>query len=145
VTGKQIQQHRKRLQVTAALIFNKDRVLITSRYGGTRWEFPGGKLEPGETLEDCIIREIEEELEIEVSVTRPFLSVDYEDDESSLTLHTFICKIISGQPSNPVGEVYAWARVRELGQFDFLPADRPVVRALFSGSHSYSKLAEEKK
>ncbi|MBW2090510.1 MAG: (deoxy)nucleoside triphosphate pyrophosphohydrolase [Deltaproteobacteria bacterium] len=136
---------RKRLQVTAALIFDKGKVLITSCRSGTQWEFPGGKLEPGETLQECLVREIREELQLEVFVVKPFLSVDYEDNESFLTLHTFICGLKSGQPSHPPGETYLWVMVEDLDQYDFLPADRIVVRALFPGNRFYSELTEEKK
>ncbi len=136
---------KKRLQVTAALIFSEGRVLVTSRRSGTQWEFPGGKLEPGETLEECVVREIQEELRLEISVIRPFLSVDYEDNESFLTLHTFICRIKSGWPSCPQGESYAWARLEDLPQYNLLPADKRVVHVLFSAKYSDIKIAEERK
>jgi len=135
---------KERLQVSAALIFNQDKILITSCRAGTRWEFPGGKLEPGETPENCVVREIKEELGLDINVLRYFMGVDHEDDEISFTLHTFICQIKFGEPLCTPGETYIWAGVADLEQYDFLPADRLIIQALSSKDYDFSGSAEEK-
>ena len=122
-------EHSMRLQVTAALIVRGDRVLITFRPSRALWEFPGGTLEPGETLEDCLAREIQEELNMGIKVERPFLSVDY-NGEIDMTLHTFICRVRSGEPAGVPGKTFVWVQKDHLSGYDFLPADKLVVKAI---------------
>jgi len=122
-------EHSERLQVTAALIVRDDRVLITFRPSQALWEFPGGTLEPDETLEDCLAREIQEELNMGIKVERPFLSVDY-NGEITMTLHTFVCRVRFGEPAGVPGETFVWAKKDHLSGYDFLPADKLVVKAI---------------
>jgi A/G-specific adenine glycosylase len=122
---------RPRLDVTAALIFQRDTVLITrrppgARHGG-RWEFPGGKREPGESLESCLVREIKEELDLEIRVDGHCLSVEHDDNDFPLTLHAFFCRPVDPAASFPSPVEYAWTRIEELTDRDLLKPDRKIA------------------
>jgi mutator protein MutT len=90
------------VEVSAALIFRDGKLLITQRRAkshlGGLWEFPGGKLEAGETFEQCLVREIREELGVEISVGELFSEISHDYPEKSVRLEFFICKLISGEP-----------------------------------------------
>jgi A/G-specific adenine glycosylase len=120
--------------VAAAVIRNKDRVLITQRpekglLGGL-WEFPGGKREAGESLEECLRREIREELNIEIRVGKKFFQVRHAYTHFRITLHCFFCRKIKGRLS-PLGvKAYQWIRFEELNLFPFPRADQKVIEYL---------------
>lgn len=122
------------IQVAAALIVREGRYLITQRRAdvhlGGLWEFPGGKREPGESLEDCLRRELREELGIEISQPVPFRVIRHAYPEKFVELHFFRCAISSGLP-RPLGcEDLRWVVPEELDQFPLPPADQPLVAAL---------------
>jgi mutator protein MutT len=122
------------IQVAAALIVGEGRYLITQRRAGVHmgglWEFPGGKREPGESLEDCLRRELREELGIEITPPTLFRVIHHEYPEKAVELHFFKCAISSGRP-RPLGcEDLRWVAPEELDQFPLPPADQPLVEAL---------------
>jgi len=120
------------LIVTAAVIRDKDRVLVTRRSGGPLegfWEFPGGKLEPGESPEECLAREIKEELGLEVAVKEIFTVVYHEYDFGPILLLAYRCALVDGE-LRPSGEGVLWASREDLCGLDFAPADRPVVKKI---------------
>ncbi|MEK6603360.1 MAG: 8-oxo-dGTP diphosphatase MutT [Nitrospirota bacterium] len=122
------------IQVAAALIIREGRYLITQRRAdvhlGGLWEFPGGKRESGESLEDCLRRELREELGIEISHPVLFRVIRHDYPEKSVELHFFKCAIASGLP-RPLGcEDLRWVAPEELDQFPLPPADQPLVEAL---------------
>jgi|GEM_PF-696495 len=127
---------KRHLNVSAAIIFNdaRDKVLIAKRkmgglHGGL-WEFPGGKEEPGENQEDCLRREIREELGINISHIMPYATTTRDYTPFSITLHTFTCLIGSGAPQ-PIGcSDIRWVRIEELKQFQFPEADSKVIAQL---------------
>ncbi len=131
-----------RLQVTAALIIRENTVLITFRPSRAQWEFPGGTLEPNESLKDCLAREIREELELDIIVGRPFLSVDH-DGEPALTLHTFICRIQAGEPAGIPGKTFIWAKKSHLACYGFVPAYKLIVKAISETDSFFSDAAGE--
>lgn len=120
--------------VTAGVIQDGDRVLIAQRppegmLGGL-WEFPGGKVEPGESLEECLKRELREELGIEVEVLEPMMTIRHTYTHMRITLHVFRCRWIGGT-LQPIGCADArWVRVEELDHYPFPNTDRQIVERL---------------
>lgn len=122
------------IQVAAALIVREGCYLITRRKAGAHlgglWEFPGGKREPGESLEDCLHRELREELGVEITEPVPFRVIHHAYPEKTVELHFFRCSIKDGQP-RPLGcDEMRWLPAAELTQMPLPPADRPLVEAL---------------
>ena len=127
---------RPHLNVSAAIIFDDERnkILITQRkpggpHGGL-WEFPGGKIEPGEGPEACIRREILEELGVEISHIAPYQIVSYNYGSFSITLHTFTCLIGEGTPQTLGCEDMRWIKIEELREFPFPDADKMIIAQL---------------
>lgn len=102
---------------------------LGARHAGA-WEFPGGKQEPGETLEECIRREIREELDIDIILEHLLIAVDHDYGAFSLTLHAFLCRPADGLRDPKGQDALAWSRPEELDRFDLLPPDRRIVAAL---------------
>lgn len=126
--------NRKFVEVSAALIFRDGRLLIARRHAGSHlgglWEFPGGKLEAGETFEQCLIREIREELGVEISVGELFEEISHDYPEKSVRLKFFICQLLSGEPQ-PLGCAgVKWVLKTELAGFEFPAADARLLQKL---------------
>lgn len=116
----------KTVNVSAAAIVQDNKVLATRRgYGAYKgwWEFPGGKLEDGESPEAALIREIREELSIEVSVRNFLRTVEYDYPGFHLVMHCFLCSICSGSLTLNEHEDVRWLSVDELDSVAWLPAD----------------------
>jgi len=124
--------------VTAGLIWNGGRILITKRPVGTHmqgyWEFPGGKKEHGETLEQCLRRELEEELGIEVEVLEPIAKVRYEYEDRIVVLHAFSCKVLSGQILAREADEVRWVRPEQLRDYSFPPPDLRILAKILGES-----------
>ncbi len=125
----------KSINVVGALILRDDRVLIAQRPAGKsqalKWEFPGGKIEPGESPELSLAREISEELGLEIAVGRHFQAVLHRYPDGPLIhLDCYLAWIVSGLPKPLQCHDWRWARAQELGEFDFSAADVPVVARL---------------
>jgi len=124
----------KVVEVAAGLICSDGRYLIAKRKPGVHlaglWEFPGGKREPGETLEDCLRRELYEELSIRVDVPIPFQIIRHDYSEKTVELHFFQCAIEAGQPAPVDCAELRWVLPSELDKYQFPPADRPIIEAL---------------
>ena len=109
---------------------DKKEIFATQRgYGNYKdgWEIPGGKLEPGETPEACIIREIKEELDTEVKAEKILGVVDYDYPDFHLTMHCILCTIVSGEPKLLEHEAAKWVTKETLYSVDWLPADRLIL------------------
>lgn len=120
--------------VTAAVIRRNGRILIAQRPFGGRlgglWEFPGGKVEAGETLSQCLRREIKEELGFRIKVGDFITSIDHAYTHFKITLHAFECTVVAGQP-RPLGvEDFKWVRMSELGKYAFAKTDLRIIEAL---------------
>lgn len=116
----------KTVRVVAAIIIENDKVFATQRgYGEFKdgWEFPGGKIEPGETPEEAIVREIKEELDTEVEVIELLDTVEYDYPNFHLSMGCFICKIKSGDLVLKEHEAAKWLTKDTLGSVEWLPAD----------------------
>jgi len=125
------------IQVAAAVIDSGDLYLITRRKAGTHlaglWEFPGGKCEEGESLKDCLRREVREELGIEITEPVLFQTVRHDYPEKSVELHFFRCTIKAGTAQVLGCDDLKWVTAKELATFEFPPADRTLVTALQGG------------
>ena len=124
-------------QVTAAIIKDHDKYLICQR--GTDdecsllWEFPGGKLEKGETLEACIIREIKEELELDIKVQDVFTTSIYHFNQKEIHFTVYDAVIITGEMKLNVHNDAKWVALNELAKYNFMPADIEFVEKLVRG------------
>jgi 8-oxo-dGTP diphosphatase len=124
----------KPVQVAAGLIMKDGRYLITRRKAGVHlqglWEFPGGKREPGESLEECLKRELHEELGIEITKPVLFHVVRHDYPEKAVELFFFCCSIKAGQPK-PLGcDDFRWVMPRDLANYAFPPADESLIKLL---------------
>jgi len=123
----------KTIKVVAAIIRVDGRIYATQRgYGPYKdgWEFPGGKIEPGETPEQALVREIKEELDTIVEVGSLLTKVEYDYPEFHLSMDCYICTIRSGSLVLKEHEAAKWLGMREIDAVDWLPADRIVVEKL---------------
>ncbi len=123
----------KTIEVVAAIITHNDQIFATQRgYGEFKdgWEFPGGKMEPGETPQQALMREIQEELDTEIEVGSLVETVEYDYPNFHLTMHCFLCTIRSGELVLKEHEAAKWLTRAELDSVDWLPADVKVVEKL---------------
>ncbi|WP_435605951.1 Nudix family hydrolase [Pseudomonas knackmussii] len=124
----------KRVHVAAAVIRGADgRVLIARRpddkHQGGLWEFPGGKVEEGEPVQAALARELEEELGIRVQQARPLIRVAHDYPDKQVLLDVWEVSAFNGEPHGAEGQPLAWVSPRELPDYDFPAANRPIVQA----------------
>lgn len=121
-------------QVVAALIWDADRFLACQRPAhkarGLLWEFVGGKVEPGETKEEALIRECREELDVTVSVGEVFMTVVHEYPDLLVELTLFNAIIAEGTPKMLEHNDIRWLRAQEIDQYEFCPADQEILERL---------------
>ncbi len=123
----------KTIEVVAAIIVDGDKIFATQRgYGEFKdgWEFPGGKIEQGETPEQALIREIKEELDTEIEIGKLVETVEYDYPKFHLTMHCFFCGIRSGDLVLREHEAAKWLLPEELDSVDWLPADLGLIEKL---------------
>ena len=122
------------VDVTAAVIRKDGRILIAQRPFGGRlgglWEFPGGKVEPGESLPQCLRREIKEELGVRIKVGKAITSIDHAYTHFKITLHAFECELLSGKPQALQVQDFKWVRMSDLGKYAFARTDLRIIEAL---------------
>ena len=124
----------KVVEVAVGLVLHGGRYLIARRRSDVHlagfWEFPGGKREVGESLEECLRRELFEELSIRVDSPVPYQTVRHDYPDKIVELHFFRCSIEQGDPTPIDCAEFRWVRPEELAQFTFPPADQAILRAL---------------
>ena len=125
---------KKATEVVAALIWDGSRFLICQRPAhkarGLLWEFVGGKVEPGESKEDALIRECREELAVTISAGEVFMEVDHDYPDLNVHLTLFNAAIIEGTPKMLEHNDIQWIKVDEIPQYEFCPADKEILRRL---------------
>jgi A/G-specific adenine glycosylase len=120
--------------VAAAVIRERGKILIAQRLPegmlGGLWEFPGGKVENGETLAEALRREIKEELGLEIVVGEPIVTVKHGYTHFKITLHAFACRLIAGQPQALGVADWRWVTLEELDAFPFPRTDQKIITAV---------------
>jgi 8-oxo-dGTP diphosphatase len=126
----------KRIEVVAAVLFWNDLILCVQRpknklsYISEKFEFPGGKIEPGETKEEALHRELLEELNLSTNIKSFFLTVVHPYPDFELTMHSFICEVVSKELTLYEHIDQQWLKVNELTKLDWAAADLPIVKKL---------------
>ena len=121
------------IEVVAAIIRKGDKIFATQRgYGEWKdwWEFPGGKIEQGETPEEALKREISEELSAEINVDELFSTVDYDYPKFHLTMHCYLCTLQTNAMHLNEHESARWLAKCELDSVNWLPADKSIIEKL---------------
>lgn len=126
------------INVTCAVIFHKEFILATRRSRGMhlagKWEFPGGKIEKGETPDACIVREIQEELGIVVRPLEQLKSVEHHYPDKSIRLIPFLCEIVDGDISLAEHDKFLWIGKDDLLNLNWAEADRELIKI---NSHAF--------
>ena len=128
-----MESEKKRIQVVAAIIYRDNEVFATQRgYGNYKdwWEFPGGKVEKGESSEQALVREIREELAAEIVVGDYLTTVEYEHPEFHLSMACYWCSLKGGHLTLLEHEAARWLPLGQLRQVNWLPADILVIEAI---------------
>ncbi|MEQ8167850.1 MAG: (deoxy)nucleoside triphosphate pyrophosphohydrolase [Candidatus Eremiobacterota bacterium] len=126
----------KHHEVVAAIIINNNKILCMQRniskyeYISLKFEFPGGKIEPGETKEQALIREILEELNLEIEIVKNFLTIVHEYPDFKITMHSFICTSMKTDLVLKEHFTYKWLDKSNLENLDWAAADLPIVLKL---------------
>ncbi len=120
------------LKVTCAIIVRQNKILVTQLSSVAahpyKWEFPGGKLNHNEKVEDCITREIKEELEIEIGIKESMIAVIHDYGFKHIELIPFLCNVKSGRIKLNVHNNYKWVTLENLNEIDFAEADRKLIQ-----------------
>ena len=123
----------KKIEVVAAILRKDDRIFATEKgYGEFKgyWEFPGGKVEIGESLEEALKREIREELQVEIQIEEKCTVLDYDYPKFHLTMHCYFCSVVSGEIKLVEATEGKWLRKEELDSVRWLPADISLIEEL---------------
>jgi len=122
------------LKVAAAILTLNGKVLIAKRKPddklANKWEFPGGKIEAGESPEECLRREMREEFKVDVSVGRFFGESRYHYEHADIHLMAYLARWEKGELEPTSHSEYRWVRIDDLDRYDFAPADKPIVKKL---------------
>ncbi|WP_263078543.1 Nudix family hydrolase [Endozoicomonas sp. Mp262] len=128
-------QNRKRVHVAVAVIQNSEgKVLLAKRpidkHMGGKWEFPGGKVEPGENVQEALVRELKEEVGIDAMAFQPLIQIKHDYPDKSVLLDTWIIDGFRGEAEGLEGQEVAWVSAEKLSGLDFPEANKPIITAL---------------
>ncbi len=132
----------KTVRVVAAVIRDGDKIFATARgYGAYKgwWEFPGGKIEAGETPQEALVREIREELDTEIAVGDLIDTVEYDYPEFHLSMQCFWCEIIKGDLVLKEHEAAKWVTKDDIDSVNWLPADQALIEKIKTAEHEISE------
>ncbi len=120
----------KSIEVVAAILRKGDRIFATQRgYGDFKdyWEFPGGKMEAGETPEQALVREIREELDAEIRIDKILSTIEWDYSNFHLTMHCYVCSLVSNELHLNEHEAARWLNKEEIHSVNWLPADDQIL------------------
>lgn len=125
--------NRKTIDVTCAIVVDFNHSILVTQRGQSmslplKWEFPGGKIEPDETAEECLIREIKEELGVDIEIIKSLKPNSHTYPAITVNLIPFICKLIGGKINLAEHAAYKWLDANELSTLDWADADVPIVK-----------------
>ena len=132
----------KTVRVVAAVIRSEDKIFATARgYGEFKgqWEFPGGKIEPGETPQEALVREIQEELDVKIEVGDLIDTIEYDSPSFHLSMDCFWCIVTDGEITLKEAEDARWLSKDELYSVDWLPADMELIEKLVLSNKSLER------
>ncbi len=122
------------IKVAVAIVEHQGKILISQRTEDQtlsgHWEFPGGKIDLGETVEACVVRELKEELDIEVKPKKKVWDVTYDYPDRTIELSFFICDWVGGEPKSMENQTFKWVAQDELTQYTFPPANKELIEKL---------------
>ena len=124
----------RRIEVVAAVIEKDDKIFcaqrnLTKSMGG-KWEFPGGKIEVGETNEEALVREISEEFDSEIKVNEYIMTVEHDYPTFHITMHAYLCSLVNGELTLKEHNDSIWLTKENLLTLDWADADKPIVNKL---------------
>ena len=126
-----IKETRKHVHVACAIIERDGLVLSALRSASMnlplRWEFPGGKIEPGEGIEECLVRELVEEMGVQIAVGRPLTPATHEYPSFTVTLYPYVCSIVSGEITLFEHSAISWLPASRMHELEWADADLPVI------------------
>ena len=133
----------KHLEVVAGVIVNDGKILCMQRNKGKydyisyKFEFPGGKIEEGETRSEALMRELREEMELDTNIAESdfFLTVEHSYPDFSITMHSFICRVKTDKFIRKEHIAHKWLRPSELLALDWAEADKPIVEKIIKGEN----------
>ena len=126
----------KKVEVVAAIIQKDNKIFCAqrnlSKSMGGKWEFPGGKIESGETREEALVREIKEEFDSNIEVNQYLMTVEHDYSTFHITMHSYLCTLIDGELVLNEHNDSVWLTKEELSKLDWADADKPIVERILN-------------